>query len=128
MDKKEWYYYLHTNGDLIGKNPVFMNADDFKSDFVKRAWLINLYDRGDCWTMLLEALAMGVRIYRVKELALLWKCDYTDSIEFIRRIKPNELMKKGIEIFIKEILGMEVEDYWKKLEKLGEKESNEIKI
>jgi len=119
----KWYYYLHTNGDLIGKNPVVVDSDSsyFDSDFVKKVWKIETDERPTLWTMMLEALALGVRVSRVKELAEKNKCDKADSIEMLVRIKPNKLMRKGMPIFIKEILGMDVEEYWKEVWALGDK-------
>ena len=34
---KHWYFYLHTNGDVIGKNPACVESDPeyFNSPFVK---------------------------------------------------------------------------------------------
>ena len=121
---KEWYYYLHTNGDLIGKNPIVVDGDAsyFDSPFVKKVWNVDMEERGTCCAMLLEALALGANVSRVKELAEKWNCDKADSIEMIRRVKPNGLMRKGIEIFIKEVLGEDVEEYWNELEALGKKE------
>jgi len=119
----KWYYYLHTNGDLIGKNPVVVDSDSsyFDSDFVKKVWKIETDERPTLWTMMLEALALGARVSRVKELAEKNKCDKADSIEMLVRIKPNKLMRKGMPIFIKEILGMDVEEYWKEVWALGDK-------
>jgi len=119
----KWYYYLHTNGDLIGKNPVVVDSDSsyFDSDFVKKVWKIETDERPTLWTMMLEALALGVRVSRVKELAEKNKCDKADSIEMLVRIKPNKLMRKGMPIFIQEILGMDVEEYWKEVWALGDK-------
>ena len=120
----EWYYYLHTNGDLIGKNPVVVDSDAsyFDSDFVKKVWKIDTDERDTLWTLILEALALGARVSRVKELVEKNKCDKADSIEMLKRMKPNELMKKGMITFIKEILDMDVKEYWNELRALGEKE------
>lgn len=117
----KWYYYLHTNGDLIGKNPFVVDSDPsyFDSDFVKRTWKIETEDRCSCWTLLLEALALGACIDRVKELAEKWNCDKADSIEMLKRMKSNELMKEGMTIFIKEILDMDVDEYWNEIRALG---------
>lgn len=111
----QWYYYLHTNGDLIGKNPIVVDGDAgyFDGGFVQKVWLIDTEKRGDCWKLLLEALAKGARIDRVKELAEKWKMDKADSIEMIKRVKPNNLMRGGMKIFIEKILGMDVGEYWK---------------
>ena len=120
----KWYYYLHTNGDLIGKNPVVVDSDAsyFDSDFVKRVWKIETEDRESCWTMLLEALALGARIGRIKELAEKWNCDKADSIEMLKTVKPNDLMRKGITIFVQEILNEDIGKYWKEIGVLGDKE------
>ena len=39
----KWYYYLHTNGDVIGKNPFVVEADSqyFNSPFVVKFWFVN---------------------------------------------------------------------------------------
>ena len=110
----KWYYYLHTNGDLIGKNPVVVDGDAsyFDSDFVRKVWKIDTDERDTLWTMMLEALALGARVDRVKECAERNKCDRADSIEMLVRIKPNDLMRKGITIFIKEILNEDAKKYW----------------
>jgi len=125
----KWYYYLHTNGNLIGKNPTVVDSDDsyFDSDFVKRVWKIDTEDRSSCWTLLLEALALGARIERVKELVEKWNCDKADSIEMLRRLeldgkKPNELMRKGMTIFIQKILNEDVDKYWEEIGALGDQE------
>ena len=53
-----WYYYLHTNGDLIGKNPAVVDGDPeyFDSSFVRRVWCIDTESRLDAWRVLIEAL------------------------------------------------------------------------
>ena len=119
----KWYYYLHTNGELIGKNPVVVDSDAsyFDSDFVKRVWKIETEDRESCWTLLLEALALGARIGRIKELAEKWNCDKADSIEMLKQLKPNDLMRKGITIFVQEILNEDIGEYWKEIGALGDK-------
>ena len=120
----EWYYYLHQNGSLIGKNPIVVDSDPsyFDSPFVEYVWKINTEDRLDGWKLLLEALALGARVDRIREIAAKWGADYKDSLEMLRRSKPTDLMKKGMDIFIKEILKMDVEEYWKEIKHLAEKE------
>jgi len=119
----KWIYYLHQNGDLIGKNPIAVAnaASYFDSPFVKKVWWIETNERKTLWTMVLEALALGARIDRVKECAEKNKCDKADSIEMLVRIKPNDLLRKGITIFIKEILNEDVEKYWEECRALGDK-------
>lgn len=128
----KWVYYLHQNGDLIGKNPIVVAGDAsyFDSPFVKKVWWIDSEKREMLWTMMLEALAMGARVGRVKDIAKANGCDKADSIEMLASIiKPNGLMRKGMPIFIKEILGMDIGEYWKEIGALGDKEKHEnIKV
>lgn len=109
----KWYYYLHTNGDLIGKNPIVVDGDAgyFDGPFVQKVWMIDFENRDTLWTMMLEALAKGARIERVKEIAEKQGCDKADSIKMLQRMKPNELM-----------IGMNVDEYWKEIEALADKE------
>ena len=120
----KWIYYLHQNGDLIGKNPFVVTGDAnyFDSPFVKKVWWINTEERDTLWTMMLEALAMGVRVGRIREIAESNNCDKADSIEMLTRIKPNDLMRKGMTIFVQGILNEDIGKYWKEIEALGNKE------
>lgn len=118
----KWYYYLHTNGDLIGKNPVVVDGGYFDGPFVQKVWKIDTDERDTLWTLMLEALAMGARVDRVREIAEKNKCDKGDSIEMLVRMKPNGLMRKGITIFIKEILNENVEEYWESVRALEDTE------
>jgi len=65
----KWYYYLHTNGDIIGKNPVVVESDSeyFNSSFVRKVWLVQSLE--DVKAMLAEALELGARKDKIKELA-----------------------------------------------------------
>lgn len=46
-----WFYYLHTNGNLIGRNPIVVDSDPeyFNSDFVRKVWEINTENRLDAF-------------------------------------------------------------------------------
>lgn len=114
MEKKTWWYYLHTNGDLIGKHPVVVEADPeyFDSPFVKKTWHIILDDRGDAWRLVLEALVLGARIDRVKELADKWKLTKEDAMEMIFRLDPDDDLKKGFSIFCEKILKIDEDKFW----------------
>lgn len=110
-----WYYYLHTNGNLIGRNPVVVDMDPeyFNSPFVQKYWRVDLTDRGTVWRMILEALAKGARINRVKELAKKWGMDLKDAIEMLKRErKPNHMMIGGLEIFIEKIFEKDPDEFW----------------
>jgi len=115
----KWYYYLHTNGDLIGKNPVVVDSDDeyFSSPFVKKVWLIETDDRADAWTLVLEALMLGADLNKIKELVKKWGLTYEDSKQYIVHTKPTEELKKGLRLFAEKVLDMKPEDYFDKIAK-----------
>jgi len=118
---KTWYYYLHTNGDLIGKNPVVVDSDPeyFDSPFVRIVWRVDLTDRGSTWKMILEALAKDARPKCVKELAAKWKMDMKDSLEFLKRFKPQDIHREGMDKFIGLIFNMDPDDYWEMVKDLS---------
>jgi hypothetical protein len=120
----KWVYYLHQNGDLIGKNPIVVanDASYFDSPYVKKVWWIDTIKRETLWVLILEALALGARIGRVKELAEKNNCDRADSIKMLVRLKPNDLMRKGMTIFVQDILNEDVGKYWKEVWALGDGE------
>lgn len=57
----KWYYYLHTNGKLIGKNPAVVDSDPqyFDSPFVEATWKIETTDLKERHEMLNQAKALG---------------------------------------------------------------------
>lgn len=86
--KFDGYYYLHTNGDLIYKPAIVVESDPgyFDSPFVKETWGF-LKERRECaWTILIEALALGARPSRVKELQQHWKCSNDDASIYAERM------------------------------------------
>ncbi len=102
------YYYLHTETkDLIHKKfPVD------PSNFTQRIWSIDTTNRLDAWGLLLEALALGASTKRIRTLAEYWRCDGRDLVEYItRHLKPSELQRKGLSLFIEKIIGVEP-DAW----------------
>lgn len=106
----KWYYYLHTNGDLINKHPVVVENDPqyFDSPFVKKYWLINTENRLDAWILILEALALGCQINRIKDLTEKWKLTFEDlKIMLKMHTQPTDLQKEGLEIFIEKILNIQ---------------------
>lgn len=115
MPQNGWYYFHRETKDLIWKK----FEPEIDSPFVQRVWSVDTSDRKDAWTILLEALSMGLKINRAKELAEKWKMDQKDFEEMLLRVHPNEEMKSGAHIFIKEILGLVPDDYWDDLEKRG---------
>jgi len=117
MKNVHWYYYLHTNGDLICKNATYMSDSDFKSDFVVKHWLVDVNQRGDGWRMILEALVLGARIDRVKELADTWKMTEEDAAEYMfRNPNPPEIEKQGLRLFFEKILNSDIEKFFDSLE------------
>jgi hypothetical protein len=127
MENKTWYYYLHTNGDLIGKNPIVVDSDPeyFNSPFVSRFWRIDLTDRRDAWVLILESLSYGVRLDRIKELVDKWKLDEKDLLKFLLTISSadskNIRLLDGLKIFIEKILNKNLDEYLNFLEKSNEK-------
>lgn len=117
----KWYYYLHTNGDLIGKNPVAVDSDPsyFDSPFVKRWWLVDTEDRGTGWRMLTEALANGAELRRAAELVTKWEFTKEDSFEFVTRVDPTPEMRKGLDLYITQILKMDADVYWERFKAWG---------
>lgn len=107
----EHWYYLHANGDLIHKN-AWPGEDN--SPFVKEIWRCEPSDRANCWGIVLESLALGARVSRVKELAAKWGCDARDFAEFlIRTLNPTPRMREGADIFLREVVGLaDPETYW----------------
>lgn len=106
------YYYLHSESkDLIHKR--FEPEHD--SPFVKAVWTMNTADRSDAWKIILEGLALGARIGRVKRLCEKWNCDLKDFEEMILRIKPTELMIEGAALYLEKIQNLDVDKYWDKL-------------
>ena len=105
---KHWYY-LHTNGELIHKRT---DPGEDRSDFVRRVWPCDLTDRANAWTILTEALALGARTERIRELAEKWSCDSKDLVEFVRRATPTPELKLGVDLFIDKILLSEHERWW----------------
>lgn len=111
----KWAYYLHTNGDIIGKNPI--SYHDIEGPFVVCKWIVDTEKREDAWRLVLQALARGCRIERAKELSKNWNLTYEDSKNMLvalrHEITPE--LKKGLGVFAKEILDMDLEDYFTKV-------------
>ncbi len=119
MIHHDWFFYLHKNGDLIGKNPSVVMSDPkyFDSPFVKKVWHVDLSKREEAWKFLLEALALGARIERVRDLAQKWGCDLKDAFKMVVRLQPHEQHRRGLEIFIEKILKMDQDKFWNLLKK-----------
>jgi hypothetical protein len=104
------FYYLHSESkDLIYKR---FKPDD--SDFVVRIWEVDFSDRFDAWRVVLEALALGAKLERIKELAKKWKLTIEDSYELIFRSEPTDDMEKGLNLFVQEIFNIQPIEYWEK--------------
>ncbi len=110
---RPWYYYLHENGDLIGKNPAVVDADPeyFNSPFVKRFWKIDLDDRSGVWALVLEALEAGAGIERIRGLYVKWSLTKDDSFDFLMGTKATVEQKAGLRKFVTEILGETEDEY-----------------
>ena len=111
MSAQHGWYYLHTNGSLIWKR--FMPE---ASDFVRKTWPMDTTDRASAWTVLLEAAALGADTSRLVELAAHWKCDARDLCEFMLRVKPNDLQRKGLREFLDSVLRLDPDVFFSQLE------------
>lgn len=114
-----FYYYLHTNGELIHKPESCVDSDPeyFDSPFVRKVWKCCDTNRETCWTLLIESLALGAKTSRIKELALKWHCDGRGLTEFLIRAKPDATLRSGVHKFLKEILEVNPDAYWEWLAK-----------
>lgn len=103
------YYYLHTNGSIIYKrfNP---SADD--SDFVRRVWPIDGSSRECAWKIVLESLALGASLERVKELAGHWGCDIRDLVNAMCRMEPSNEMRDGAKLFLEKVVGVDPDAFY----------------
>ena len=78
-----WLYYLHENGDVIGKNPLpGVAADLMESSFVRHWWTIHTGYRADAWRLVVEAMALGARKERADEMAAKWGLTDDDGLVF----------------------------------------------
>jgi hypothetical protein len=103
------WYYLHTNGELIFKRWFEPEAD---SDFVKKVWPIDVTNRANAWTILIEGLAMGARVERVAELAETWGCTTHDLPMYLAHVTtPTQQQKDGLELFLNKIAHVDY-DTW----------------
>jgi hypothetical protein len=81
------WYYLHENGDLIYKPGDGETAADIREGgFARGLWPVDPADREGAWTILVEALAGGARLSRVKELAAKWHCIDADAPIYADRV------------------------------------------
>lgn len=111
----KWLYYLHTNGDLISKNPIVLEGDSnyFDSDFVRTWWTIDTEDRGTLYPMIFTALAMEANKQRISELAVKWGMTQQDTYEFLIRFKPkSDAHRDGLRIFITDILQITEDEFY----------------
>lgn len=81
------WYYLHVNGELIYKRDLDGTAADIReSDLARGMWPVDETDRAGAWRILIESLAAGAKLERVKELAAKWSCDDADAAVYAQRV------------------------------------------
>ena len=99
--KMKWYYYLHINGDIIGRNPIVVDSDPdyFDSPFVRKIFVVETTDRRTLVEMLAECKMLKADARQIKELEE--KNNITDKdYECLHRIQAGEPEEKVIaEIF-----------------------------
>ena len=93
------YYYLHTNGDLIHKR---FRPDP--SDFVVKIWDIDITDRGNAWTLVIDAARLGARQSRIDELVEKWGLTNEDAEEYAK-VVGFTIGKDGHQFFVHQTKG-----------------------
>ena len=89
----EGWYYLHENGDLIYKRELGDTVAELReSTFVKGIWAFDHIDRAQAWTILIESMAAGADIHRIKNLAQKWFCDDDDAKNYADYVDINIFM------------------------------------
>lgn len=79
MSNIKGWYYLHTNHELIFKHDTpGQEADIRESDFAVGLWAWT-GTKDNCWSILVEGLAAGADLQRIKFLSDLWECDDKDA-------------------------------------------------
>lgn len=78
------WYYLHTNGELIYKPGADQGVDLRESTFVRGLWPLDPEDRATAWNLLVEALASGAQLARIKDLANKWHCTDSDADNYAK--------------------------------------------
>lgn len=79
----EGWYYLHENGELIYKKDPDAIEDIRDSDLCIAAWAWD-GQRSTAWSVLVEALALDANKQKVEELAIKWKCDNEDAVNYAK--------------------------------------------
>ena len=81
------YYYLHENKSLIYKRELGDTAADIReSPFAIAMWSLDPTDRECCWSILIEALALGANRNRILDLSSKWSCDNNDAVVYANRV------------------------------------------
>ena len=62
----KWYFYLHIDGDVIGKNPIVVDEGYFDSPFVKKFWFVET--SGDFIKFINEAKNLGANRNKLDRL------------------------------------------------------------
>jgi len=86
--EQRYIYYLHENGDLIYRRELdgSIVAGIRESPLTKGLWFIDQNNREHAWNVLVEALAGGAKIERIRELAELWGCNDSDAPNYAQRL------------------------------------------
>jgi hypothetical protein len=82
------WYYLHENGSLLYKRELDGGtaADIRESPSARAMWPVEPEDRESAWNVVVEALALGADVDRVRELAAKWSCTDEDAAVYAERV------------------------------------------
>ena len=92
MDSR-WYYYLHTNGELIAKvaHVVEPNvAEYFEGGFVVKYWLVE--DRFSLMRMLVQAKKLGARESSITSIEKNQNVVHADYIRFMSEFTADKTL------------------------------------
>lgn len=113
------YFYLHENGNVIRKNPIAYNAQDFiESPFVTAYWLLDLDDENQnkFIKFILEVLGLGANIDSIWHLTdwIWWQDAFVEFYNDYRNKK--EVHEKGMDRFMNELHPKAVKEWEKEKE------------
>lgn len=113
----KYVYYLHENGNLIYKPIESVEPD---SPFVKKIWNVEVTDRSTAWLIILESLALGANVDRVKELIKKWNCTMKDFVcNYMRYVDmPTDLEIKGLDVFLEQIHHVDSDEWFDDIMKI----------
>ncbi len=109
-NQPDGFYYLHSNGDMIWKR---FRPEQEPGGFVRRVWPVDRTDRCVAWIIVIEALALGAKEERIRELSDHWHLDTEDLPEFlVRYTHPTDEQRYGLRLFLTRIARVDADEWF----------------